>query len=147
MATLADVTKELSKSTSENVAETQKLTKSNVTLRGQVTDLKGAVQNSAKAEKRVEFLEDLLDKNNVGLADTFKDTLAGPLGTLADAIPGKAFLMPFFKLAAQKTPLKGFLEGKRDESRDKLQTTRTAKNDNQLAQAIWLRVVRRLDFV
>lgn len=124
MATLADVTKELSKSTSENVAETQKLTKSNVTLRGQVTDLKGAVQNSAKAEKRVEFLEDLLDKNNVGLADTFKDTLAGPLGTLADAIPGKAFLMPFFKLAAQKTPLKGFLEGKRDESRDKLQTTK-----------------------
>ena len=119
---LADVTKQLSESTAEAVAETQKLTKSNITLRGQVVDLKGAVQNSAKAEKRVEFLEDLLDKNNVGLADTFKDTLAGPLSTLADAIPGKAFLMPLFKLAAQRTPLKGFLEGKRDSARDKLQT-------------------------
>ena len=50
---LADVTKQLSESTAEAVAETQKLTKSNITLRGQVTDLKGAVQNSAKAEKRV----------------------------------------------------------------------------------------------
>ena len=119
---LADVTKQLSESTAEAVAETQKLTKSNITLRGQVTDLKGAVQNSAKAEKRVEFLEDLLDKNNVGLADTFKDTLAGPLSTLADAIPGKAFLMPLFKLAAQRTPLKGILENRRDAARDKLQT-------------------------
>lgn len=122
MATLADVTKQLAQETAANVAETQKLNKSNVTLRGTVQDLKGAVQSSAKAEKRVEFLEDLLDKNNVGLADTFRETLAGPLGTLADAIPGKAFLMPFFKLAAQKTPLKGFLEGRRDAARDKLQT-------------------------
>ena len=121
---LADVTKKLSEVTAENVAETQKLNKSNVTLRGQVVDLKSAVQNSAKATKRVEFLEDLLDKNNVGLADTFKDTLAGPLGTLADAIPGKAFLLPFLKLAAQKTPLKGILERRRDAARDKLQTTK-----------------------
>jgi len=67
---LADVTNKLSEVTAENVAETQKLNKSNVTLRGQVVDLKSAVQNSAKATKRVEFLEDLLDKNNVGLADT-----------------------------------------------------------------------------
>ena len=121
---LADVTKKLSEVTAENVAETQKLNKSNVTLRGQVVDLKSAVQNSAKATKRVEFLEDLLDKNNVGLADTFKDTLAGPLGTLADAIPGKAFLLPFLKLAAQRTPLKGILERRRDAARDKLQTTK-----------------------
>lgn len=104
MATLADVTKQLSESTSESVAETKKLSKSNVTLRGNVVDLKTAVQNSAKATSRVEFLESLLDKNNVGLADTFKDTLMGPLGSLADAIPGKAFLMPFLKLAAQRTP-------------------------------------------
>ena len=121
---LADVTKKLSEVTAENVAETQKLNKSNVTLRGQVVDLKSAVQDSAKATKRVEFLEDLLDKNNVGLADTFKDTLAGPLGTLADAIPGKAFLLPFLKLAAQRTPLKGILERRRDAARDKLQTTK-----------------------
>ena len=124
MATLADVTKQLSESTTENVAETKKLNKSNVTLRGNVVDLKTAVQNSAKATSRVEFLESLLDKNNVGLADTFKDTLMGPLGSLADAIPGKAFLLPFLKLAAQRTPLKGMLERRRDESRDKLQTTK-----------------------
>jgi hypothetical protein len=121
---LADVTKKLSDVTTENVVETQKLNKSNVTLRTQVTDLKSAVQDSAKATKRVEFLEDLLDKNNVGLADTFKDTLAGPLGTLADAIPGKAFLLPFLKLAAQRTPLKGILERRRDAARDKLQTAK-----------------------
>jgi len=124
MATLADVTKQLSESTSESVAETKKLNKSNVTLRGNVVDLKTAVQNSAKATSRVEFLESLLDKNNVGLADTFKDTLMGPLGSLADAIPGKAFLMPFLKLAAQRTPLKGILERRRDTARDKLQTTK-----------------------
>ena len=124
MATLAEVTKKLSEQTAENVAETQKLNKSNVTLRTNVVDLKTAVQDSAKATKRVEFLESLLDKNNVGLADTFKDTLAGPLGQLADAIPGKAFLLPFLKLAAQKTPLKGFLERRRDAARDKLQTTK-----------------------
>ena len=124
MATLAEVTKKLSEQTSENVAETQKLNKSNVTLRTNVVDLKTAVQDSAKATKRVEFLESLLDKNNVGLADTFKDTLAGPLGQLADAIPGKAFLLPFLKLAAQKTPLKGMLERRRDAARDKLQTTK-----------------------
>jgi hypothetical protein len=124
MATLAEVTKKLSEQTAENVAETQKLNKSNVTLRTNVVDLKTAVQNSAKATKRVEFLESLLDKNNVGLADTFKDTLAGPLGQLADAIPGKAFLLPFLKLAAQRTPLKGFLERRRDAARDKLQTTK-----------------------
>lgn len=124
MATLAEVTEKLSEVTSENVAETQKLNKSNITLRTQVTDLKSAVQDSAKATKRVEFLESLLDKNNVGLADTFKDTLAGPLGTLADAIPGKAFLLPFLKLAAQRTPLKGILERRRDAARDKLQTTK-----------------------
>jgi len=139
MATLAEVTKKLSEQTAENVAETQKLNKSNVTLRTNVVDLKTAVQNSAKATKRVEFLESLLDKNNVGLADTFKDTLAGPLGQLADAIPGKAFLLPFLKLAAQKTPLKGFLERRRDAARDKLQTTKAttaieqsgAKFDNE----------------
>jgi len=124
MATLADVTKQLSETTIQNVAETQKLNKSNVTLRTNVVDLKTAVQDSAKATKRVEFLESLLDKNNVGLADTFKDTLAGPLGTLADAIPGKAFLLPFLKLAAQRTPLKGILERRRDAARDKLQTTK-----------------------
>jgi hypothetical protein len=124
MATLADVTKQLSESTTESVAETKKLNKSNVTLRGNVVDLKTAVQNSAKATSRVEFLESLLDKNNVGLADTFKDTLMGPLGSLADAIPGKAFLMPFLKLAAQRTPLKGILERRRDTARDKLQTTK-----------------------
>ena len=124
MATLADVTKQLSESTSESVAETKKLNKSNVTLRGNVVDLKTAVQNSAKATSRVEFLENLLDKNNVGLADTFKDTLMGPLGSLADAIPGKAFLLPFLKLAAQRTPLKGILERRRDTARDKLQTTK-----------------------
>ena len=124
MATLADVTKQLSETTMQNVAETQKLNKSNVTLRTNVVDLKTAVQDSAKATKRVEFLESLLDKNNVGLADTFKDTLAGPLGTLADAIPGKAFLLPFLKLAAQRTPLKGILERRRDAARDKLQTTK-----------------------
>ena len=121
---LADVTAKLAKETAANVAETQKLNKSNVTLRSSVTDLKGAVQNSQAAEKRVQFLEDLLDKNNVGLADTFKDTLAGPLSTLADAIPGKAFLLPLFKLAAQRTPLKGMLERRRDAARDKLQTTK-----------------------
>ena len=121
---LADVTAKLAKETAANVAETQKLNKSNVTLRSSVTDLKGAVQSSQAAEKRVQFLEDLLDKNNVGLADTFKDTLMGPLGTLADAIPGKAFLLPLFKLAAQKTPLKGMLERRRDQGRDKLQTAK-----------------------
>ena len=121
---LADVTAKLAKETAANVAETQKLNKSNVTLRSSVTDLKGAVQSSQAAEKRVQFLEDLLDKNNVGLADTFKDTLAGPLSTLADAIPGKAFLLPLFKLAAQRTPLKGMLERRRDAARDKLQTTK-----------------------
>jgi len=122
MATLSDITDKLSKQTEQNIQATKELNKSNVTLRTEVTQLTGSVEKYATREKRVQFLENVLDTNNVGLADTFKETLMGPLTQLADAIPGKAFLMPFFKLAAQKTPLRGFLERRRDSERDKLQT-------------------------
>ena len=121
---LTELTKELAQETKKNAEETKELYQQNVKLRSTVADLSTVVGKSEKAEKRVQFLENLLDKNQVGLAETFADTLKGPLNALVDAIPGKQFLLPFFKLAVQKTPLKGVVEKFRDRSRDKLETAK-----------------------
>ena len=86
-----------------------------------IAGLKGSVDKYTTQTKRVQFLESLTDSANTGLADTFQETLMGPLTNLADAIPGKAFLLPFLKLAAQKTPLKGLIEGRAAAARDKMQ--------------------------
>ena len=122
MATLSEITKKLSEQTEANAQATRELNKSNISLRSDVVKLTGSVDKYATREKRVQFLENVLDTNSTGLADTFKETLMGPLTSLADAIPGKQFLMPLFKMAAQKTPLKGFLERRRDQERDKIAT-------------------------
>ena len=127
MATLSEITKKLSEQTEANAQATRELNKSNITLRSDIGKLTVSVDKYATREKRVQFLENVLDTNSSGLADTFKETLMGPLTNLADAIPGKQFLMPLFKLAAQRTPLRGMLERRRDSQREKLQTEKATQ--------------------
>lgn len=121
MATLQQTTAKLAQETEVSNLESRKLNKENISLRTNIAGLKGSVDKYTTQTKRVQFLESLTDSANTGLADTFQETLMGPLTNLADAIPGKAFLLPFLKLAAQKTPLKGLIEGRAAAARDKMQ--------------------------
>ena len=121
MATLQQTTAKLAQETEISNLESRKLNKENISLRTNIAGLKGSVDKYTTQTKRVQFLESLTDSANTGLADTFQETLMGPLTNLADAIPGKAFLLPFLKLAAQKTPLKGLIEGRAAAARDKMQ--------------------------
>jgi hypothetical protein len=121
MATLQQTTAQLALQTEQSNIESRKLNKENIGLRTNIAGLKGSVDKYTTQTKRVQFLESLTDSANTGLADTFQETLMGPLTNLADAIPGKAFLLPFLKLAAQKTPLKGLIEGRAAAARDKMQ--------------------------
>ena len=130
MASLAETTARLADQTQKNINETQALYKSNVSLRQSVSGLEGSIDAYATREKRVQFLETVLDNSQAGLADTFAESLKGPLTQLADAIPGKQFLLPFMKLAVQKTPLKGVVERFRDRQRDKIQTEKATEAVN-----------------
>ena len=130
MASLAETTARLADQTQKNINETQALYKSNVSLRQSVSGLEGSIDAYATREKRVQFLETVLDNSQAGLADTFAESLKGPLTQLADAIPGKQFLLPFMKLAVQKTPLKGVVERFRDRQRDKIQTEKATEAIN-----------------
>src|SRR6056300_68194 len=130
MASLAETTARLADQTQKNISETQALHKSNVSLRQSVSGLEGSIDAYATREKRVQFLETVLDNSQAGLADTFAESLKGPLTQLADAIPGKQFLLPFMKLAVQKTPLKGVVERFRDRQRDKIQTEKATEAIN-----------------
>lgn len=130
MASLAETTARLADQTQKNIDETQALYKSNVSLRQSVSGLEGSIDAYATREKRVQFLETVLDNSQAGLADTFAESLKGPLTQLADAIPGKQFLLPFMKLAVQKTPLKGVVERFRDRQRDKIQTEKATEAVN-----------------
>ena len=130
MASLAETTARLADQTQKNISETQALYKSNVSLRQSVSGLEGSIDAYATREKRVQFLETVLDNSQAGLADTFAESLKGPLTQLADAIPGKQFLLPFMKLAVQKTPLKGVVERFRDRQRDKIQTEKATEAIN-----------------